>query len=110
MKFMLMVCVDKSETVEDASGGMSIDEWVDELETRGARLHGDRLRPPEEAKTVRVRGGRVMITDGPFVETKEQMGGYDVIDAADLNDAIDIASKHPVARFGMIEVRPFWEE
>ena len=109
MKYMLMVCVDKSESVEVPPGGMSIDEWVDELDARGARLHGDQLRPPEDAKTVRVRGGSVMVTDGPFVETKEQMGGYDVVEAADLNEAIEIASKHPVARFGMIEVRPFME-
>jgi hypothetical protein len=110
LKYMLMVCVDKSESVETTPGGMSIDEWVDELDARGARLHGDQLRPPGDAKTVRVRGGSVMVTDGPFVETKEQMGGYDVIEAADVDEAIEIASKHPVARFGMIEVRPFMEQ
>jgi hypothetical protein len=107
---MLMVCVDKSETVEVTPVGLSIDEWLAELDARGARLDGDQLRPPEEAKTVRVRGGSVMVTDGPFVETKEQMGGYDIIEAADLDEAIEVASKHPVARFGMIEVRPFLEQ
>jgi hypothetical protein len=110
LKYMLMVCVDKSETVEVTPGGLSIDEWLAELDARGARLDGDQLRPPEEAKTVRVRGGSVMVTDGPFVETKEQMGGYDIIEAADLDEAIEVASKHPVARFGMIEVRPFLEQ
>jgi hypothetical protein len=107
---MLMVCVDTSESVEDTPGGMSIDEWLAELDRRGARLDGDQLRPPKEARTVRVRSGNVMITDGPFVETKEQMAGYDVIVADDIDEAIEIASKHPVARFGMIEVRPFLEE
>jgi hypothetical protein len=109
VKYMLMICNDESESVEETPGGMSIEEWVDEMGRRGVRLHGDRLRPPQDATTVRVRAGAVLVTDGPFVETKEQMGGYDVIDAADLDEAIEIASKHPVARFGMIEVRPFWE-
>jgi hypothetical protein len=107
---MLMVCVDKSESVEEGSGGMSIEEWLDELNGRGAWLHGDQLRPPKEARTVRVRSGGVLITDGPFVETKEQMAGYDIIEAADIDEAIEVASRHPVARFGMIEVRPFLEE
>jgi hypothetical protein len=52
----------------------------------------------------------VVLSDGPFAETKEQIAGYDVIDCEDLDEAIEVASKHPVARFGTIEVRPFWEE
>ncbi|MDQ1539506.1 MAG: hypothetical protein QOH29_232 [Actinomycetota bacterium] len=110
MKYMLMVCTDPSDIVEETPGGLTIDEWLDEMTARKVRLDGDRLRPSTEATTVRVRGGDVLVTDGPYVETKEQMAGYDIIDAADLDEAIEIASKHPVARFGMIEVRPFWVE
>jgi hypothetical protein len=110
VKYMLMVCTDPSDIVEETPGGLTIDEWLDEMTARKVRLDGDRLRPSTEATTVRVRGGDVLVTDGPYVETKEQMAGYDIIDAADLDEAIEIASKHPVARFGMIEVRPFWVE
>ena len=108
MKYMLLICNDPSDVVEPDPGGMSIEEWVTEMGGRGARLDGDRLQPPAEARTVRFRGGKVVVTDGPFIETKEMIGGYDVIEAADLDEAIEIASKHTVARFGMIEIRPFW--
>ena len=57
-----------------------------------------------------MRGDEVLLSDGPFAETKEQVGGYDLIECADLDEAIEMASKHPVARFGTIEVRPIWEE
>lgn len=108
MKYMLLICDDPSDLVEPEPGGMSIEEWVGEMDRRGARLDGDRLQPPTAAATVRFRGGKVVVTDGPFTETKEMIGGYDVIEAADLDEAIEIASKHPNARFGMIEIRPFW--
>jgi hypothetical protein len=74
------------------------------------RLLGDRLRPVSDATTVRVRNDELLISDGPFAETKEQIGGFDVIECADLDEAIEVASKHPVARFGAVEVRPFWQE
>jgi hypothetical protein len=105
---MMLVCVDPSEPAPHDPGGMTIEEWLDEMERRAVRLDGDRLQPPKTATTVRSRGGRVVVTDGPFVETKEIMAGYDIIDAANLDEAIEIASKHPVARIGMIELRPFW--
>jgi hypothetical protein len=108
MKFMLLVCYDPSEPTPQDPGGLTIDEWLEETQRRGVRLDGDRLQAPEAARTVRSRGGRVVVTDGPFVETKEVMAGYDIIDAANLDEAIEIASKHPMARIGMIEIRPFW--
>jgi hypothetical protein len=83
--------------------------WVDDLERRGMYRGGELLSPPSDARTVRVRGDEVLIADGPFAETKEQMGGFSLIECADRDEAIEIASKHPVARFGMIEVRPVWE-
>jgi hypothetical protein len=78
------------------------------MESRSIRLTGDRLRPPSDATTVRVRDGETLVTDGPFVETKEYVGGFDIIDCANLDEAIEVASKHPIAKFGMIELRPFW--
>jgi len=104
----MMVCIDPTENIEPDSGGHTIEQWVEEMDGRGIRLLGDRLRPPSDATTVRVRGGELGLTDGPFVETKEFMGGFDILECADLDEAIEVASKHPMAREGMIEIRPFW--
>jgi hypothetical protein len=59
---------------------------------------------------VRIRGDEVLVSDGPFAETKEQIGGFDVLECASLDEALEVAAKHPVARFGAIDVRPFWQE
>ena len=85
----------------------NVGEWVDELQARGVSEYGERLRPEQDATTVRVRGGEVLVVDGPFTESKESIGGFDVIAARDLDEAIEIASKHPVASFGRVEIRPF---
>ena len=82
--------------------------WVDEMTSRGVRLFGQALAPPSTATTVRVRDGRRILTDGPFAETKEIVCGFDLIECEDLDEAIEIAAKHPQARRGMIEVRPLW--
>jgi hypothetical protein len=78
------------------------------MDGRGVRLQGDRLRPVSDATTVRVRDDEVLMTDGPFAETKEQIAGYDILECADLDEAIEVAARHPMARYGAIEVRPFW--
>lgn len=85
----------------------NVGEWVDELVARGVSEYGERLRPEQDATTVRVRGGEVLVVDGPFTESKESIGGFDVIEARDLDEAIEIASKHPAASFGRVEIRPF---
>jgi hypothetical protein len=83
--------------------------WVDEMEGRGILLPGGHeLRPVSDARTVRVRSDEVLISDGPFAETKEQIGGFDVLECAGLDEALEVAAKHPVARLGSIDVRPFW--
>jgi hypothetical protein len=79
------------------------------LKNKGMLLAAEPLQPVETATTVRVRNGKVSITDGPFAETKEQLAGFYLIDARDLNDAIQVASKIPPAREGSIEVRPVRE-
>lgn len=80
--------------------------YVDGLKNEGKLFSAEPLQSVDNATTVRVRDGKVSITDGPFAETKETLGGFFLIEAADLNEAIQIASKWPSARFGSIEVRP----
>jgi hypothetical protein len=81
----------------------------EELKKSGHFIVAGGLQPVQTATTVRVRNGKVSTTDGPFAETKEQLGGFIVIEARDLNDAIRVASKIPPARLGSIEVRPIGE-
>jgi hypothetical protein len=84
-----------------------IGDWVAEVIESGISEFGERLRPGEDATTVRVRDGRVLVTEGPFTEAKEWVGGFDIIECADLDEAVRVASRHPAARFGTAEVRPF---
>jgi hypothetical protein len=83
--------------------------FTEDIQKSGHLLGGEELQPTQAATTVRVRNGKVTATDGPFAETKEQLGGYYLIEAADLNDAIQVASRIPGARDGSIEVRPIQE-
>ncbi|WBU38186.1 YciI family protein [Homoserinibacter sp. YIM 151385] len=86
----------------------NIEEWVQEVDRRGIGRVGDRLRPPADATTVTVRDGRTILTAGPFAETAEWIAGFDLIDVDSLDEAVEIAAKHPMARFGRVEVRPTW--
>jgi hypothetical protein len=83
--------------------------FTEGIKKTGHYIGGEALQPVQSATTVRVRGGKVSTTDGPFAETKEQLGGYYLINAKDLNDAIQVASKIPSARLGTVEVRPIQE-
>ncbi|MFJ9377131.1 nuclear transport factor 2 family protein [Streptomyces sp. NPDC101455] len=105
MKYMLLVCGDDTA---DGSGMAPVEPWVEELGDRDVRLHGHRLAKPAEAVTVRVRGGEVLQTDGPFAETKEYVAGFDILECDTLEEAVEAAAKHPVATIGAMEVRPFW--
>ncbi len=106
MKYLLMVCV---EAEYNGPEFLDPEPWIAEMTERGIRVTGDRLRPPGDATTVRVRGGETLVSDGPYAETKEQMGGFDILDCADLDEAIEVAAKHPLAPYGMLELRPFWQ-
>jgi hypothetical protein len=113
MKYMLLICSDESTELtpeEQAEIGPTMDAWLKDVDGRGVRLLGSQLRPVSDATTVQVRGGDTLVADGPFAETKEHIAGFDIIECEDLDEAIDVASRHPVARFGSIEVRPFWTE
>jgi len=83
--------------------------FTEGIKKSGHYLGGEALQPVHSATTVRMRNGKISTTDGPFAETKEQLGGYYLINAKDLNDAIQVASKIPSARYGSIEVRPIME-
>ncbi|WP_432187042.1 nuclear transport factor 2 family protein [Streptomyces sp. Tue6028] len=108
MKYMLLVCGDDTA---DASDMAPVEPWVEELGVeRGVRRHGHRLSRPAEAVTVRVRDGEVLRTDGPFAETKEYVAGYDILECASMEEAVEAATRHPVATIGAMEVRAFWED
>ena len=114
MKYMLLVCWDaeRMNAQEEPQPGDARDEegfpWLDDLQARGKWVTGDQLAPPRRARSVRVRDGKRFVTDGPFAETKELVGGFDIVEAASLDEAVEIAAGHPVAQIGTIEVRPLW--
>lgn len=93
--------------VVDLDGGRP-DAWIDEMRRRDLDYGGARLRPAAEAITVRREGGRVIVTDGPFAELREQVAGFNLLAAADLDEAIEVAGAHPAARLGAVEIRALW--
>lgn len=112
MKFLMLVCWDAESMdaqTEPDPGDASNDEsfpWLDDLQARGIWVTGDQLAPPRRARTIRVRDGETIVTDGPFAETKEVVGGFDILECGSLDEAVEIAAAHPVAQMGTIEVRP----
>ena len=103
MRYLLLIRGDESAAAHADEGCFG---WSERMAERGVLQGGGGLRPPAEGKAVRIRRRQLILSDGPFAETKEQVGGYDVIDCSDLDEAIEIASKHPTAWYGTIEVRP----
>jgi hypothetical protein len=114
MKFLLLVCWDaakmNAQTEPDPADTPTEESfpWLDKLQARGSWITGDQLAPPRRARSVRVRDGNAIVGDGPFAETKEAVGGFDVVECGSLEEAIEIAAAHPVAQMGTIEVRPLW--
>jgi hypothetical protein len=106
MKYMMFVCTD-TEPETDESQVPDIHAWVADTDARGQRLQGSVLAPPSAATTVRVRGGDLLLSDGPFAETKEVIVGFDIIECADLDEAIAVARAHPMSWTGRLELRPF---
>ena len=114
MKYLLMCC-----TEEEKLTAMSTSEYdavmnetsayCEELHKSGHLIVAEALEPVQMATTVRVRNGKLSLTDGPFAETKEQFGGFFLINARDLNEAIQVASRFPSARLGSMQVRPVME-
>ena len=114
MKFLLLVCWNAESMngqAEPDPAELPAEEgfpWLDDLQARGGWITGDQLAPPRRGRSVRVRDGKAIVTDGPFAETKEAIGGFDLIECANLEEAVEIAAGHPVAQSGTIEVRPLW--
>jgi hypothetical protein len=111
MKYMLLIYVDEhalSETEREACYVEST-QLAHEIKSRGQYLAANPLHPTSMATSVRVRDGKRFVTDGPFAETREQLGGYFLIEAKDLHDAIGIGARIPMARKGTVEIRPLIE-
>ena len=112
MRYALLLCQDESiETSHDERSERvaEFSRLQDEMEARGVLVSGLRLRPTYCSTTVRVRGGDLVIADGPFAETKEQIGGFFLVECRDLDEAINVAAAIPIAEYGTVEVRPVWE-
>jgi hypothetical protein len=106
-RYMMLVCTDPAVEPPELARDASVEQWVAEMSSRGVRLFGSELEPPGRARTVRGRDPGAIVTDGPFAETKEEIAGFGVLECADLDEAIEVAAKHPMARAGIVEVRPF---
>jgi hypothetical protein len=114
MKYMLAIYTDETDLAQmtdEARGAMYAEyaTFAEDMGRRGMMVDGAELRPTTAATTVRVRDGQPLVTDGPFAETKEQRGGYFVLDCESIDDAIEAAGRIPSARNGSIEVRPLVE-
>jgi hypothetical protein len=112
LQYLLLICATEGPDRGGPSKPMPEDGvgWADEMDAKGIRKLGSELRPAATATTVRRRDDETLVADGPFAETKEQIVGFDLIECADLEEAIEVAAKHPVAAVGSIEVRPLWTE
>jgi hypothetical protein len=114
MRYVLLICADQSaaEALSPEEAQASTEgymKWMADAQNRGVLQGGERLRPATDATTVRIRDGKTLSVDGPYAETKEQLGGYFVVDCKDLDEATELAAGLPDAKSGSIEVRPIWE-
>jgi len=114
MKYLCLICAETMmEGMPPAVAERLFEDYrqfTDAIRASGHLIDCNRLLPPSEATTIRVRRGNVSITDGPYVETKEQLGGYYVIEARDLNEAIKVAARIPGAALGCVELRPIADD
>jgi hypothetical protein len=112
MHYLLLIYGDPAEAPPEAQSEAAMQRWfqyTQELEQAGVMKGGNALDYPQTATTVRVRGGETLLTDGPFAETKEVIVGFDILECADLDEAIAVAAAHPMAYQGRIELRPYGE-
>ena len=108
MKFLQLICIERETTDEENRiMGSEVGGWVQDTVARQINITGKPLDWPQGAKTVRVRDGQTLISDGPFADTKEFIGGFDLLECESFDQAIEVAAKHPVAWFNAIELRPF---
>ena len=114
MRFLCLICAEKMmEEMPPADATRHFEEYAQftaALRESGQLVACNRLLPPDTATTVRVRGGRALTTDGPYAETKEQLGGFYIVQAKDREEAIGIAARIPGARLGCVEIRPIADD
>jgi len=108
MRFLMLVCRDTEPVPEGGESG-DVEEWVSTMDARGVRITGDPVAHQREARAVRVRRGEIKVTDGPYLETKEILGGFDLLECRDMAEAIEVAAAHPFASQGVMELRPIRE-
>jgi hypothetical protein len=110
MRYLMIHWIDEAAlNAEGTEFESEVEAWTAEMDRRGVRLQGEPLRSVSGAATARIRGGDVLISDGPFAETKEQIAGFDLIECASMAEAVEIASQHPTARIGTFELRQIWD-
>jgi hypothetical protein len=113
MRYLLLIYTTESSGPPDAAAAaaesQAYNAFTEDIKARGIFEAGEALHPTSSATTVQVRDGETVATDGPFAETKEALGGFYLVDARDLDEAIELAARIPAARHGSIEVRPIWE-
>jgi hypothetical protein len=109
MKFLMLVTLDpaRDKADEDLTGTIDVDEWASKYDEAGVRLLGSQVRMAEDATSVTRRQGRLLVTDGPYAESREWIVGFDVLECADLDEAIKVAAEHPMSVGGRLELRPF---
>jgi hypothetical protein len=113
MRYLLLIYTSESPERPDptvaAAESQAYNAFTEDIRARGLFQAGEALHPTSSATTVRIRDGETITTDGPFAETKEALGGFYLVDARDLDEAIELAARIPAARHGSVEVRPIWE-
>jgi hypothetical protein len=109
MQYMLLIYSSENGGPDDPDVIQRYGAFSKEVRDGGKYVTADRLQPTSTASTVRVRSGETEVTDGPFAETKEQLGGYYILECEDLDEALKYAAKIPAAEHGSVEVRPVWQ-
>jgi len=112
MKFMLFTYRDPSfqlDPEERAGIPAAVGAWCDEMDARGVRLQGHVLGPLPESRTIRIRGGEATVGDGPVSEESVHIAGFNILECADLDEALEVAARNPGAKFGILELRPIEE-
>jgi hypothetical protein len=112
MKFLMLVSLDPSHDPEDTddSGTLEVDDWAAKYDEAGVRLMGSQVRMAEDGTSVTRSQGKVLVTDGPYAESREWIVGFDVLECEDLDAAIRVAAEHPMSAGGRLELRPFVED
>jgi len=112
MKYLMLVTLDPQRDPDDhdLTGTLEVDDWAAKYDAAGVRLMGSQVRMAEDATSVTRRAGELLVTDGPYAESREWIVGFDVLECADLDEAVKVAAEHPMAVGGRLELRPFVED